>query len=156
MENDFKSWSKQAQEVVFSRKTDKVNDMPLKFVSTIFYQIFLFYQMIALQKLWKMFFISSKKLFSFLRYSNFSIFVFPSLFSMPATALKVDSRKNLEVYNIIKCLYKNLITHFVWYLGKERRCDIETLPIDRVFNTEHFYGKIMQKNKHQKLAETPF
>ena len=35
----------------------------LKLVSTIFYQIVIFHQMIALQKLWKMFFISSKKLF---------------------------------------------------------------------------------------------
>ena len=50
----------------------------LKLMSTIFYQIFIFHQMIALQKLWKMFFISSKKLFSFLRYLNFYIFVFPS------------------------------------------------------------------------------
>ena len=33
---------------------------PLKLVSAIFYQIFIFDQMIALQKLWKMFFISSK------------------------------------------------------------------------------------------------
>ena len=37
----------------------------LKLVSAIFYQIFIFNQMIALQKLWKMFFISSKKLYSF-------------------------------------------------------------------------------------------
>ena len=34
--------------------------------------------MVALQKLWKMFFISSKKLFSFSRYSNFCISTFPS------------------------------------------------------------------------------
>ena len=39
----------------------------LKLVSAIFYQIFIFHQMIALQKLWKMFSISSKKLFSFFR-----------------------------------------------------------------------------------------
>ena len=44
----------------------------LKLVSVIFNQ------MIALQKLWKMFFISSKKLFSFLRYFNFCISVFRS------------------------------------------------------------------------------
>ena len=50
----------------------------LKLVSTIFYQIFIFQQMIALQKLRNMFFISSLKLFLFSRYSNFSIFVFPS------------------------------------------------------------------------------
>ena len=47
---------------------------PLKLASAIFYQ------MIALQKLWKMFFISPKKLISFSRYSNFYIFAFPSFF----------------------------------------------------------------------------
>ena len=52
----------------------------LKLVSVIFYQIFIFHQMIALQKLWKIFFISSKKLFLFSRYSNICIFVFPSFF----------------------------------------------------------------------------
>ena len=41
-------------------------------------QICISHQMIALQKLWKMFFISSKKLFAFSRYSNFCISVFPS------------------------------------------------------------------------------
>ena len=43
----------------------------LKRVSAIFYQIFIFHQIITLQKLWKMFFISSKNLFLFLRYLNF-------------------------------------------------------------------------------------
>ena len=50
----------------------------LKLVSAVFYQIFIFHQMIALQKLWKMSFISSKKLFSLSRYSNFCISVFSS------------------------------------------------------------------------------
>ena len=45
----------------------------LKLVSTIFYQICFFHQMIALQKISKMFFISSRKPFSFSRYSNFCI-----------------------------------------------------------------------------------
>ena len=66
----------------------------LKLLS-IFYQIFIFHQMIAFQKLWKMFFISSKKLFSFSRYSIFCIFIFP-LFSLSAIALEVDSRKILK------------------------------------------------------------
>ena len=35
---------------------------------------------------------------------------------------------------------------------KEIRCDIETLSIDRVLNTEHFYIKLM----HKKLAPDPF
>ena len=45
-----------------------------KLVSAIFLEIFIFRQMVALQKLWKMFFILSKKLFLFSRYSNFCIF----------------------------------------------------------------------------------
>ena len=48
----------------------------LKLVSTIFVNFLFFHQMIAPQKLWKMRFISSKKLLSFLRYSNFCIYVF--------------------------------------------------------------------------------
>ena len=67
----------------------------LKLVSATFYQISIFYQMIALQKLWKMFFISPKKLFSFLRYSSSCIFVFP-FFSLSAFALEVDPRKVLK------------------------------------------------------------
>ena len=54
-------------------------------------------------------------------------------------------KKNFKVCDIINCLIKNLITHFVWYLEKEIRCDIEALSIDRELNKEHFYGKIMQK-----------
>ena len=46
----------------------------LKLVSAIFSEIFIFHQTVALQKLWKMFFISSTKLFSFSRYSNLCIF----------------------------------------------------------------------------------
>ena len=48
----------------------------LKLVSAI--QIFIFHQMIALQKLWRIFYISSKKHFLVSRYSNFCISVFPS------------------------------------------------------------------------------
>ena len=51
----------------------------LKLVSANFYQIVTFHQMIVLKKIWKMFFISSKKLFLFLKYSNFCISVFPSI-----------------------------------------------------------------------------
>ena len=49
-----------------------------------------FHQMIRLQKLWKVFFISSKKLFSFSRYSNFYNF-FPSFLHIP------DSKGQMEV-----------------------------------------------------------
>ena len=40
----------------------------------VFIKFLFLHQMIALQKLWKMFFISSKKLFSFSRYSSFCNF----------------------------------------------------------------------------------
>ena len=50
----------------------------LKLVSAIFIKFLFFHQMITIQKLWKMLFISSKKLFSFSRYSNFCISVLPS------------------------------------------------------------------------------
>ena len=62
----------------------------LKLVSDIFYQILFFHQMKALQKLWKIFFISSKKLFSYLRYSHFCIF-FPFFPHFP------DSKGQMEV-----------------------------------------------------------
>ena len=44
------------------------------------------------------------------------------------------------------------MAHFVWYLEKEKRSDIWTLPIDRVPNKKHFYGK----NMHQKLVPVSF
>ena len=110
----------------------------LKLVSTIFHQIFIFHQITALQKLWKMFFISSKNLFSFLGYLNFCIFVFPSFFPV-SHCFRSWSKKNLKIYDDINCLNKNLITHFVWYLAKEIRCDIQTLSTDRELNKEHFY-----------------
>ena len=43
----------------------------LKLVSAIFIRFLFFHQMIALLKLWKMFFISSKRFLLFLRYLNF-------------------------------------------------------------------------------------
>ena len=114
----------------------------LRLVSAIFYQSFILHQMIALQKLWKMLFISSEKLFSFSRYSIFCIFVFPSFFPV-SHCFRGWFKKNLKVHDI-NCLNKSFIAH-VWYLEKEIRCDIETLSIDRELNKEHFYGKIMQK-----------
>ena len=110
----------------------------------VFYQIFIFHQMTALQKQWKTFFISSKKLFSFSRYSNFCISFFPSFFSA-THCLRGWSKKNLNIYDLINCLNKNSITHFVWYLEKEIRCDIETLSIDRELNKEHFMEKSCRK-----------
>ena len=115
----------------------------LKLVSTIFIKFLFFHQKIALQKLWKMLFISSKKLFSFSRYSIFCISVFPSFSTCRPLLWRM--KINLKVHDVINCLNKNLIPHFVCYLEKEKRCDIETLSIDGVPDKEYFYRKIMQK-----------
>ena len=69
-----------------------------------------------------MLFISTKKLFSFSRYSSFCISDFPLAFCFREW-LKI----NLKTYDVINCLNKNLITRFIWYLEKEKRYDIETL-----------------------------
>ena len=66
----------------------------LKLVSAVFYQIFIFHEMIALQKLWQMFFISPKKLFSFSRYSSFCIFFFPSFFPCQPLLLRLILEKS--------------------------------------------------------------
>ena len=92
-----------------------------KLVSTIFYQIFIFHQLIALQN-WKMFFILSKKLFLFLRYLIFCIFVLPLFFPV-SHCFRDWSKKNLKIHDFINCLNKKLIANFVWYLEKEIRCD---------------------------------
>ena len=124
------------------RHAGHVSVSSLKLVSAIFYQIFIFYQIISLQKLWKMFFISSKSSF---RYSNFCIFLSSPRFFPVSHCLRGWFKKNIKIYDVISCLNKNLIAHFVWYLEKEIRCEIETLSIDRELNKEHFYGKIMHK-----------
>ena len=106
-----------------------------KLVSAILYQTFIFYQMIALEKLF-LFHLKS----SFGSW-DIQIFVFCSspLFFPVSHCFRGRSKKNLKVYVIINCLNNNLITHFVWYLEKEITCDIETLSIDRELNKEHIY-----------------
>ena len=58
----------------------------------------IFHQMIVLQKLWKMFLISSKKLFSLSSCSNFfcSNFHLPLFFSQLTIALQLDPRQILK------------------------------------------------------------
>ena len=137
---------KQRKESIYVSYQENMSlfNQKLKLVSTIFLQVFIFHQIIAFQKPWKMFLISSKRLFSFSRYSSFCIFIFPTFFPV-SHCFGGWFKKNLKIYDVIICLDKNLITHFVWYLEKEIRCDIETLSTGRVLNEEHFYGKIMLK-----------
>ena len=89
---------------------------------------------------------------------NIQIFVFSSspLFFPVCHCFRGWSKKNLEAYDIINCLNKNLITHLVWYVVKEISYDIETLAIDRGLSKEHFLWKNHTENVHQKLAPDPF
>ena len=79
---DHKKWiyqqSKKSDKIK-SNKSNKIWRQILKsFVRYFLKKKIIYHQMIALQKLCKMFFISSKKLFSFSRYSDFCISTFPS------------------------------------------------------------------------------
>ena len=83
------------------------------------------------------------------------VFLSSPLFSAVSHCLRGRSKKNPKVYDVINCLSKNLITHFVWYLEKEIRCDTKTLSIDRQLSKDHFNRKTMH-NVHQKVAPNPF
>ena len=104
----------------------------------------IFHQMILLQELLKCFLFHPKSSFCS---QDIQIFVFPTspFFTLLVIALKGWLKINLKVYDVIDFQNKNLITHFVWYLEKERFYDIETLSIDRLLNEKHFYWKIMRK-----------
>ena len=67
-----------------------------------------------------MFSISSKELFSFPRHS---IFVFPtSIHFLPVSHwLRGWFKINRKVFDVSIFLNKNVITHFVWYLKKEKK-----------------------------------
>ena len=73
------SWVLLSMNIFFQIKHVLVQINRLTSLKTCVRYFSFFHQMIALQKLWKMLFISSKKLFSFSRCSNFRISVVPSL-----------------------------------------------------------------------------
>ena len=106
--------------------------------------------MIALQKLWKMFLFHLKSSF---RSRNFCISSSP-LFLPVSHCFRGWSNVNLIVCDI-NWLNINL-THFVWYLGKEKRYDIETLPDDRVLNKNIFMEKSCRKCVPKASRRPPF
>ena len=79
------------------------------------------------------------------RSRDIQILVYSSVFFPVNHYFRSWFKENIKVYDVINCLNKNLITHSVWYLGKEIKYDIEILTIDRVLNKKHFCRKIMQK-----------
>ena len=90
-----------------------------------------------------------KHVFYFMSFRSWDIHIFlfpPSPLFLPVShCLRAWLKINLKVYDAINCLNKNLITHFVWYLEKEKSYHVETLVIDTVLNKKHFSEKIMQK-----------
>ena len=101
-----------------------------------FHQIFIFYE--------KRFLFDLKSSFRSPEIQSFVFLSFP-LFLPVGHCFGGWSKINLKVHDVINCLNKNSITHFVWYLEKEKRYDIETLSINGVSDKEHFYRKIIQK-----------
>ena len=81
------------------------------------------------------------------RSRDIQIFVFPSpsIFLPAGHCFRRWIKINLGYYDVINCLNKNLITHFVWYLEKEKRYDIEALSLDRVLNKEDVMEKSCRK-----------
>ena len=145
----FKSFEKSSEE-------EKLIQMEqfLKLVPTIFKEIFILHQMIALQKLWKIFFFHLKSSF---RSRDIQVVLLPpSSFCLPVShCSRAWSKINLKVYGVINCLNKNLITHFFLYLQKEKLHDVDTLAIDTALNKGQFMEKSC-RNIHQKLVPDPF
>ena len=96
---------------VFNCDYSQILLIVLKLVPAIFIKFLFFHQMIALPKLSKKLFISSKKLFSFPRYLIFCISVLSS-FSSCRPLLQRMIEDNLKVHDVTKCLNKSSITHF--------------------------------------------
>ena len=61
-----------------------------------------------------MFFISSEKLFSFLRYLQFC----PDFFGYIGKRLDKKAKVNLEIYDVTNCKIKNYNKHIARYLKK--------------------------------------
>ena len=109
---------------IFSKKLKMVQACVCYFLSK-----FYFSPNDSPSKTMKNVFISSKKLFSSSRYSNFCI---SPLFLPVSHCFRGWLKINLEVFDIINCLNKNLITYFAWYFRKKKSYDIETLSIDSI------------------------
>ena len=119
--------------------------VPLKLVSAIFIKFLFFSPNDSPMKNYEKCFLFYLKSSFRSRDIQFFVFLSFSVFLPVGHCFGGWSKINLKVHDVINCLNKNSITHFVWYPEKEKRYDIETLSIDGVSDKEHFYGKIMQK-----------
>ena len=84
---------------------------------------------------------------------QFSVFLSFPFFLPVGQCFRGWSKINLKVHDVMN---KISITHFVWYLSKKKRYDIETLFIDGVSDKERFIEKSCRKNVQQKLVPNLF
>ena len=87
-----------------------------------------------------------KNVFYFIEKALFAlkIFTFPFFFSLSATAL-AWSKINLQVYDVISCLNKYLIAHFVWYLEEEKTMMLKLCPLIEYYIRNIFMEKSCRK-----------
>ena len=78
-------------------------------------------------KTMKIFFISSKKLFSYSSYSNFCISIFPSFYPV-SHCFRGWLKINLKVYDVINCLNKNLIIYIYDILRRKKGMRLKLYP----------------------------
>ena len=114
-------------EVGWSKREETWKIYVFKACVRYFYRIFIFSANDGPSKTMKNDFYFMKKALFVLEIIEFLYFHLPLFFSHSAIALEDDWRYILKFGGII-CLYKNLITHFVWCLGKVKRYDIELGP----------------------------
>ena len=92
---------------------------------------------------------------SYFRYWDIQIFVFPPspLFLPVSHCLRTWSKINHKVYDVINCLNKNLITHFVGYLKMKKSMTLKLSPLD-IYSIKYgiFSWKNHTENVHQKLV----
>ena len=69
---------------------------------------------------------------------------FPFFFYLSAIAL-AWSKINLKVYDVISCLNKYLIAHFVWYLEEEKTMMLKLCPLIEYYIRNIFMEKSCRK-----------
>ena len=116
----------------------------LKAYDCYFYQIFIFSPNDSPSKTEKCFVFHLKSDFHS-RDIHISVFLSIPFFLPVSHCFRGWLKINLKVHDLINCLNKNSITHFFWYLEKEKRYDIEILSIDGVSDKEHFTKTFLRK-----------
>ena len=125
----------------------------LRLVSAIFVKMVFFTKWYSVKNYEKCFLFHPKSSFHSWDIQIFVFLSFP-LFLPVGHCFRGWSKINLKVYDILNRLNKNSVTHFAWYLEKEKKYDIETLSIDGISDKKYFYRKIMQEMFSKSYSQT--